>query len=83
MPQEALESISLQNSGISWPCFGIWSSNVHTRIACRVFELQSVWRSVLLRVLWAGDAVPVLRAENEEPQYLTADEQGLCLSGCN
>mgnify|MGYP001852392189 CR=1 FL=1 len=56
---------------------------MHTRIACRVFELQSVWRSVLLRVLWAGDAVPVLRAENEEPQYLTADEQGLCLSGCN
>lgn len=27
---------------------------MHTRIACRVFELQSVWRSVLLRVLWAG-----------------------------
>lgn len=50
---------------------------------CHASELQPVWRSTLLQVLWGSDAVPIFKVENKEPQYLTANEQGLCLSECN
>lgn len=50
---------------------------------CHASELQPVWTSTLLQVLWGSDAVPIFKVENKEPQYLTANEQGLCLSECN
>lgn len=81
---QAFENIILHNTGISCPCLVPKSPKaLNTRIACHAFGFQPVWRGILLKVLWGGNAVPVFRAENEEPQYLTANEQGLCLSECN